>query len=184
MSGKRAVSFHFARAAANGAAVGSYSGLVVVDADGVVRPARMIAAAERIRIEIDDVGARYPLVVDPLVAALEVTRPISSATVALSGNGEWAFLLGRLFPYTRELLHRSGSAWSLEPDSPPYGVIVASDDGARVLLQDGEVWSRDVTGWTRDSGAPRTRAGSPGSPGGSGRWGPRHPPSSPHRRSR
>ena len=44
-----------------------YAGLTVLDADGASVPAWMSASGDHVRISVDDSGARYPLVIDPLV---------------------------------------------------------------------------------------------------------------------
>lgn len=54
-----------------GRSLGTYAGLVVMDAEGAAVGATMRAAGERIRIEVDDAGARYPITIDPLVVVEE-----------------------------------------------------------------------------------------------------------------
>lgn len=77
--------------AASGALLATYSHLAVRDARGRAVASRMRAADRRIRIEVDDDGARYPLVVDPLVvvqeAALTGTTPSFGTSVAMNGAG-------------------------------------------------------------------------------------------------
>ena len=50
----------------------SYSGLHAFDADGVELRARIELEDEHLRLRIETEGARYPIIVDPLVAAFEV----------------------------------------------------------------------------------------------------------------
>ena len=54
-------------AAADGASVLHYRGLIAWDAEGTDLPAEMWATEERIRIEVDDRGATYPLTIDPFI---------------------------------------------------------------------------------------------------------------------
>ncbi len=51
---------------ADGAAVVNYGGLLAFDADGVRLPARFESAAKRLRLTVDDRGARYPITIDPI----------------------------------------------------------------------------------------------------------------------
>ena len=50
----------------DGAAVLTYSGSTVFDADGHTLPARFECVAEGLRLTIDERGARYPLTIDPI----------------------------------------------------------------------------------------------------------------------
>lgn len=58
---------------ANGKGVVSYSKLVAVDVDGKKLGTRMEASADgrEIALIVEDAGARYPIVIDPIVASLE-----------------------------------------------------------------------------------------------------------------
>jgi hypothetical protein len=60
---------HDAEARSNGARWDrlNYDGLSVLDADGALVPAKLTVDGRRVRIDVDDRGARYPLTVDPLV---------------------------------------------------------------------------------------------------------------------
>jgi hypothetical protein len=49
----------------------SYTGLVAWDADGRDLDARLALEGRELRIEVDDTGARYPLVIDPLLVVEE-----------------------------------------------------------------------------------------------------------------
>ncbi len=51
---------------ASGAAEVNYCGLTVFDADGAAVPAWFEAAAEGLRLSVDDRDARYPLTIDPI----------------------------------------------------------------------------------------------------------------------
>jgi alpha-tubulin suppressor-like RCC1 family protein len=72
----------------------AYAKLVVADATGATLPARMHAASpDRIRIEVEDAGATYPILIDPLLtetddAQLESNQTNSNfgASVASAGD--------------------------------------------------------------------------------------------------
>jgi hypothetical protein len=51
----------------DGAAVLTYGGLTVLDADGQALSASLRSVAEGLRLTIDERGARYPLTIDPIV---------------------------------------------------------------------------------------------------------------------
>jgi MYXO-CTERM domain-containing protein len=51
----------------NGSRVAMYSHLLAFDAMGRVLPSRFSATGTTIRVHVDDAGARYPLVIDPLI---------------------------------------------------------------------------------------------------------------------
>lgn len=84
----------------SGRTAGWYQALAVWDAAGRRIPARMWAQADAIRIEVDDEDARYPLVIDPLVAT-ELAMLVSDDgsvndnfgfSVALSADARWALV--------------------------------------------------------------------------------------------
>lgn len=86
-------------AGASGRAIARYDALEVRDAAGALVPATMRPAADRVRIEIRDEDARYPLVVDPLVhAVLDETLEGTAVednyggSVALSADGTRALV--------------------------------------------------------------------------------------------
>lgn len=60
------------RIAAGGGGV-DWTGLVAWDADQQLLSARLLTSADRIRIEVDDAGARWPVTVDPLISVVEDT---------------------------------------------------------------------------------------------------------------
>ena len=114
----------------------SYSNLVAQDADGKKLAARMEADADgrEITLVVEDAGARYPIVIDPIVASLEKKfgdgyTPHAEARfgfdVAIDGDravvGAWrdASDTGRIYFFTR-----SGSTWSnfvLNREADPGG---------------------------------------------------------------
>lgn len=57
----------------NGALLLSYSGLYVFDSRGRELPSSMRLAGPGIEIEVDDKGAEYPIVIDPLIEAQKLT---------------------------------------------------------------------------------------------------------------
>jgi hypothetical protein len=137
-----------------------YAELWVHDARGRALPARMRVEAGRIELRIDDAGAEYPLVVDPLLAALEdtLTPPTDEAggwfgfAVALSDDGSRAIVgapltdessfegsTGSAYVFTRG----AGGTWSREavltaPDAlanASFGSAVAlNGDATRALV--------------------------------------------------
>ena len=139
-----------------GATVARYTHLVVVDADERVLEAHMIADAGAIRIDVDDVDAAYPIVVDPVVAAEEATLDSPGAvagrqlgwSVAISGDGLRAIVGAPLDDTvvgtdsgSVSIFLRTGTTWSREatilPTSAParYGYAVAiADDGSRAVV--------------------------------------------------
>jgi len=84
-----------------GACVLTYSGLVVLDADGRSLLARLDLASEGLRLRVDERGARYPLHIDPLAqqAYLKASNAealdafgnavaVSGTTVVVGAKGE------------------------------------------------------------------------------------------------
>lgn len=109
--------------------VATYSSLLVTDADGARVPARMAPMEGGVRIEVDDVSARYPLVVDPLVA-------VEEATLLGSGGPHDGF----------------GGAVALTADGSRAAVGAMRDDRAgmdagsvRVFLRMGTSWLPEAT---------------------------------------
>jgi hypothetical protein len=74
-AGGRSIAF----ADVDGRAVLRYDHLAVTDARGAPLPATLAATGDRLRIEVDDRDARYPIVVDPLLSAY-----------SWSDQGDWA----------------------------------------------------------------------------------------------
>jgi hypothetical protein len=123
-------------AKAEGKGALSYSKLVAQDAEGKKLAARMEASADgrEIALVVQDTGARYPIVIDPIVASLEKKfgdgyTPHAEARfgfdVAIDGDravvGAWrdASDTGRIYFFTR-----SGSTWSnfvLNREADPGG---------------------------------------------------------------
>lgn len=161
----------------SGEALATYGGLTVLDADGRQQPARLAVVDGRARIEIDDREARYPLIVDPLVATQEALLGNSVTTgapkaVAISGDGSRVVAATSVYA-------RTGTTWALETTLTAAGATTSfgyaaavSDDGARIALGDPAfnsgaaqsgrvlVYARVGTLWTveatlTDPGAPQ-----------------------------
>lgn len=145
---------------AGGRRVGSYEELLVFDSTGRVLPSRFEADGGVLTIVYDDEGARYPVVVDPMLLGLEQKISASDAaandlfgvSVAISADGSRAVVgasgesdssgtpttgNGALYVYVR-----TGSTWTQEqkllaPDkffSDALGSAVAiDDDGTRIV---------------------------------------------------
>lgn len=162
---------------ASGEQVATYAQLVVLDSDGLRVPARMAAVDGSIRIEVDDEGARYPIVVDPLLyATSEATLLAAGAamsdtfgnSVAISDDGTRA-LVGALGDDTAggtdwgsaRVFVRSGSSWIEEATlvgEPSFGSSVAlSADGTRALVGafgnagSASVFLRTGTSWAEEA---------------------------------
>ncbi|MHB8735809.1 MAG: FG-GAP repeat protein [Terriglobales bacterium] len=113
-----------------------YGNLAVRDATGRAVPARLVGEGEQIRIVVEDGGAIYPLVVDPLVQVARLTANDGAAgdefgvSVALSGDGNTALVgannkkigtnysQGAAYVFTR-----GGGAWSQQQE-------LTANDGA------------------------------------------------------
>ncbi len=142
----------------DGAIVSRYAHVVALDAGGQRVPARLAVHGARIRIDVDDGSARYPLVVDPLLTVTEeatLAAPAPAAgdffgrAVALASDGTRAIIgmpnedsavsnSGSAY-----VLVRSGTTWTHEatllPPSPfsqgIFGSAVAmTADGSRVIV--------------------------------------------------
>jgi hypothetical protein len=163
----------------DGALLGHYGELLVTDASGAILHASMSVDAGRVRIDIRDRGARYPIVVDPLLRAIEArfineigplnerlgaavavsadgTRALVSAPGGVSGNLPNDVYAG---DGTVIVLVRSGGSWveearlSVESEGPSiaFGVVLAlSEDGSVALIGQPNVAGGCVRVFTRD----------------------------------
>jgi MYXO-CTERM domain-containing protein len=151
----------------SGALVGTYSELVVRDAADHVVAAHMIAANDRIRIEVDDTSAAYPIVVDPLVWAIEsmLFRNWPDGSAALSADGAYAVVGGGQQPTTNgqaDVWFRVGSSWSQQATlrSTTASIAVAiSADGLHAVVGDPSntntgSYVRIGTMWMQDGNLP------------------------------
>jgi MYXO-CTERM domain-containing protein len=151
---------------AGGVARATYAGLFVLDANARALPAHLEARGDRIVITFDDSGARYPVVVDPMVAlAFEATLPATmdsppdaaslGAAVAIDADGTRAIVgapldtQGTVRSGSARVFVRSGTSWTEEAiligggADDQFGTSVAlSSDGAIAVV-----------------GAPRTVSG-------------------------
>ena len=148
-----------------GERVASYAGLLVLDARGREVPSHMAAAGDRIRIEVDDHDASYPLVVDPVFTTSLEARlaPGGDArSMALSGDG--TRLAVSLSMTTVRMYRRDATLWSMEADltgPDAFGAALALDQtGSRLLVGaptnaaggSGRVWIRTGTTWAEEAG--------------------------------
>ena len=114
----------------------SYSKLIARDADGKQLPARMEASADgrEIALLIQDVEARYPVAIDPVIALEQKLRsnvPQLDArfgfAVAIDGNlavvGAWREDVGQNFDVGAVYVFiRSGSSWALDKKFGPVSI--------------------------------------------------------------
>ncbi len=135
---------------AAGAAVLTYRGLKVFDADGRSLPARFESSRDALRLTIDDAGARYPLTVDPIAqqAYLKASNTgpsdqlgysvaVSGDTVVVGAFGEDSVATGvngdqsnnnALSAGAAYVFVRNGSTWSQQ------AYLKASNTGASDLF--------------------------------------------------
>ena len=78
---------------AAGAAVLTYSGLKVWDADGKILPSRFAAVPAGVRLLVEERGARYPLTIDP-IAQQAYLKPAAVGTT--QAGDQFRLLGGRL----------------------------------------------------------------------------------------
>lgn len=143
----------------HGATLGRYEGLVVLDARGARAPARLAVTGNRIRIEVDDRDARYPLVVDPIFVTAEGTLLPAALTddddfgvsVSMSDDGSRVLVGAQLDDTTGGT--NAGSAYVFERDTSGAwsevatlraaaaapndifgGAVALSGDGMRALV--------------------------------------------------
>ena len=140
---------------ASGARIATYAHLLVIDAMGTTLPGRMAVRDGRIEIAVDDTDARYPVVVDPIVATEGATLVASDAvaadflghSLAMSADGSRA-LLGAAAVDNDSLgiergcvFVRTGTGWAHEASliagsgDDAFGIAVAmSADGSRAVI--------------------------------------------------
>jgi hypothetical protein len=149
-----------------------YGGLHSEDADGRVLPSRAMVEGRRIRLEVDDSGARYPITVDPVLQQAALTPAgnagYQAAAVALSADGNTA-LVGDL-SYLAFVFTRSGTTWSEQQqlsDNQQYdgfgNAVALSADGNTALVGSRSaayVYTRTGTTWDTSSPAVLTATGS------------------------
>lgn len=165
---------------AGGRRVATYSALVAYDASGVELPARMEVRGATVALVVDDEGARYPIVIDPLLVAVQeasleapaaITGDQLGAAVALSGDGLRAIVgapqatsttTGPSTGSTR-IFRRSGTTWTLEATlwgmdaGDGFGVSVALDaTGTRAIVG---AYGADVSGFNDGNARVFVRSG-------------------------
>jgi len=110
--------------------IATYAHLVVLDATGARLPARMLGAGDRIALIVDDRGARYPLVVDPLLATEEAAL--------VSSDGAPLDYLGFAIAFSADASFALASALLAD--------TTAIDSGsARVFVRTGTTWTEQAT---------------------------------------
>jgi FG-GAP repeat len=143
-----------------------YGGLVVVDSAGRTLPAWLMLDGRSLLVRVDDVGARYPLRIDPFVQQGPVLSPGGptpgpdfGTSVTLSADGNTALISGS--GINAWVFTRSGSTWTRGPElipNDPNGSSVSSV----ALSADGNTALLGATGYTNVPGAAWvfTRSGS------------------------
>ncbi|EYF02825.1 FG-GAP repeat protein [Chondromyces apiculatus] len=123
-----------------------YSDLHVVDAAGKVLPARLALDEGTLTIHVDDAGATYPVVVDPLVwteqqKLLPVNAPQTAEVgqhVAVAGNTAvmtwYRTNFGVPWGGSAYVFVRSGEVWSLQQQLVPSDASSGSKLGSFVSL--------------------------------------------------
>jgi len=152
---------------ASGAHVATYAHLLVLDADGAPVAARLSVADGHIRIELDDAGARYPIIIDPLLYVTEEATLLASAgapgdyfgySVALSADGTRALVGALSNAGSARVFRRTGSTWVEEAILLASGAAPGDRFGSSVSLSaDG---TRALVGAYRDDTLAGTDAGS------------------------
>jgi len=123
----------------------NYAGLTVRDADGRTLKARMTAAAERVRIEIDEQGAHYPLTIDPLVQQTKFmasdAAPNNYFSDALAVNQDtaivgayWKTIGANPQAGTAYIFVRNGNSWVQQQELQPLDVSSYSYFGSAVAI--------------------------------------------------
>jgi hypothetical protein len=143
---------------ADGVAVATYAHLAVIDANGALMSARLTARAEGILVEINDAGAHYPVVVDPLVqTAFEPPGLGDFGTtnlgwfVSLSNDGGYALVSGIGYGGGARIFVRSGAEWGLQANLSASGSVALSGDATRAIVgrqifrRTGSTWAGETT---------------------------------------
>ena len=143
---------------ANGDVRMTYAHLVTLDADGVRVPGHMEVANGRVVLSIDDDRARYPLVIDPLLALEEATLRAPTpglndrlgASVSITADASRVITSG----ITSRVFRRSGTSWTLEATLPRGTAVAISPDGTRAIVATNlatRVLVRTGTTWTMEA---------------------------------
>jgi hypothetical protein len=132
-----------------------YGGLGAVDSAGRRLPAWLMLDGRSLLVRVDDVGARYPLRIDPFVQQGPMLSPGGGtgtdfgSSVALSADGNTALISG--IGANAWVFTRLGSSWTRGPELfPPNGAFVSSvalsADGNTALLGTGGLINPTVPG--------------------------------------
>lgn len=145
-----------------------YEHLVVMDADARRLPARLVADADVVRIEIEDRGARYPIVVDPTFYGVEEATLVDptapefvnlGSMVACSDDASTVFAGGSGTP--ARVFERDGAGYSVTSipsstgGSAPF-VFATTALGDRFVTVGGglanvRVFARGGSGWSEEA---------------------------------
>jgi len=161
--------------AAGGAAVLTYAGLAVFDADGRVLPARLERVPEGLRLSIDERGARYPLTIDPLAQqaylkasdtdpddAFGTSVAVSGDTVVVGAPGEASSATGVDGDASDDgapgagaayVFVRSGAGWSQQAYLKASNTGVNGDEGDDGAVESGAayVFVRSGSSWSQQA---------------------------------
>jgi hypothetical protein len=142
----------------NGALQARYAELFVYDAEERELPARFEVSGSRVRIRVDDHGARYPIVIDPLVTVAEATLETPGwavtgelgASIAMSADGTRVLVgapaadpVAGQAGGTTLVFRWSGTHWEVEAVLQGAGVrsgdrcgqaVALSADGSRAVV--------------------------------------------------
>lgn len=118
--------------APDGVRAATYAQLVVDDASGRRVPGRMHVAGGDIVLAIDDAGARYPLVVDPLLVTYD------------------GALTTRAVPSSPGAQNHFGSALAVTPDGTRLVVVSPRYTSSSFVYASGDVYVRSGSTWTPD----------------------------------
>ncbi|HEY2858763.1 MAG TPA: FG-GAP repeat protein [Terracidiphilus sp.] len=117
----------------------NYAGLKVTDAQGRELAARFLAEPERLRLEVDERGARYPITIDP-IAQQAYLKP---AAVATTQAGDW-------FGYSVAISGDTVVVGAPQEDSSSLGVnsapneLAGASGAAYVFTRSAGVWSQQA----------------------------------------
>ncbi|WP_437689182.1 FG-GAP repeat protein [Sorangium sp. So ce176] len=124
---------------ADGRAVVRYTDLHVVDAEGKVLPARLAVNAGQVSLQVDDTGAVYPVVVDPLVWTEE--------DKLLAGDGAANNSFGRTVAISGD----TAVVGAPNATTMVSGVL-RNNGGAYVFVRSGSTWTQQARLSCPDSG--------------------------------
>ncbi|WP_437984572.1 FG-GAP repeat protein [Sorangium sp. So ce117] len=116
---------------AEGQAVVRYTDLHVVDAMGKVLPAKLAVNAGQVSLQVDDTGAVYPVVVDPLVWTEEEKL--------LPGDGTASSLFGRSVAISGDTAV-VGAPYT----ATTVGGVLRANGGVYVFTRSGSTWTQQA----------------------------------------